>query len=138
MKLICKKNYWTTMTRIVGLILCALSIVYFFKGGNIVLYILLFTVFILFLLVKKTIKTILIVSDQIIIEYYRFMKLQKQAYTLSEIKLELKEKVTNRFGSTVKGIDIFFLDKVLFSITSNDGFETTDLESFYFAYCNKI
>jgi hypothetical protein len=122
------KNYFAHILIVTVIITVAISLLYFWKGGSISPYIF-FLLFLEFILISKNFtKTILIRDGFLIIYYYKWM--QKRCLKLQEhdIKTKFSTIVSNRSGSNYKRLELFVNNKVVYKISSNDGFDEEDLK----------
>jgi hypothetical protein len=122
------KNYKSYLFGILIIIFCALLIIYFWTKGNILIYLVLFTILTLVFISKRFTYKIIIKDNDILLIYYQWLKQNKILYSLNSIDLKISKKVANR-GHKYFELSIIKNDKIVHEIDERDGYDINDFES---------
>jgi len=131
-----EKNYQTSIIIPLGLIFFGFLVSYYWKGGNIGIYLVVFFILGSIFLSKKFTTKVIIEETTICIFYYNWGFLKSMKFNINEVEIQSKFEVGNR-GYKYKIIDILIKNKVVYTIKGIDGFDESDLDKISKAFENK-
>jgi len=105
-------------------------VIYLWKGGPIAAYTISFLLFAIAMLSRRFTKSVEVDSCYINIEYIRWFISRVIKIEIKRIKTQLGKEVANRAGSTYITIEFHVDNKVVYTVSSNDGFDENDLIDF--------